>query len=58
MVSEYQFLRVLDKLAQEDAAVIRQYVTQLEREIEGLNMSIESAPEPRWTDRKWRYNDE
>lgn len=54
MVSEYQFLRVVDKLTPEDAAVIRQYVAQLEQEIQGLNMSIESAPKQR----KWRYNDE
>lgn len=54
MVSEYQFLRVVDRLAQEDAAVIRQYVAQLEQEIQGLNMSIESAPKHR----KRRYDDE
>lgn len=54
MISEYQFLRVVEKLDSADAKIVLAYVKQLEREIEGLNLEVESTPKRR----KQRFDDE
>lgn len=54
MISEYQFLRVVQKLHPADAKIVLAYVKQLEQEIEGLNLEVESTPKRR----KQRFDDE